>query len=209
VRKIGESLVKFGTIENPDDMFLFIPDELELFIIFPDSYEIKDIVAERKNTWTAQKEYKSRPHIITAGPLTPEEINKHIVSAHDAIVAKVVAGEAPIPRPETGAITFGLCGSAAGTVEGRAHMVVNSEDVFTVQPGDIVVCPSMSSGWTPILPLAKGIVTNGGGSLSHACIHCREYDIPLVSNTGNGTMVIHEGDKIKLDADEGLVFKVK
>jgi len=209
VRKIGESLVKFGTIEDPDDMFLFIPDELELFIIFPDSYEVKDIVAERKNTWTAQKEYKSRPPIVAAGPLTAEAINKHIVSAHDAIVAKVVAGEAPIPRPETGAITFGLCGSAAGTVEGRAHMVISNEDVLATQPGDIIVCPSMSSGWTPILPLAKGIVTNGGGSLSHACIHCREYDIPLVSNTGNGTMVIQEGDKIKLDADEGLVFKVK
>ena len=32
VRKIGERLVKFGTIGSPDDMFFFIPDELELFI---------------------------------------------------------------------------------------------------------------------------------------------------------------------------------
>ena len=209
VRKIGESLVKFGTIEDPDDMFLFIPDELELFIAFPDSYEVKDIVAERKNTWTAQKEFKSRSHIVTAGPLTPEEINKHIASTHDAIVAKVVAGDAPIPRPETGAICFGLCGSPAGTVEGRAHLIVTNEDVLTTQPGDIIVCPGMSSGWTPILPLVKGMVTSGGGSLGHACIHCREYDIPLVSNTGNGTMVIQEGEKIRVDADEGLVFRVK
>jgi pyruvate,water dikinase len=209
VRKIGESLVKFGTIEDPDDMFLFIPEELELFIIYPDSYEIKDIVADRKKTWTAQKEYKSRSHIITRGALTPEEINKHIISAHDAIVAKVVAGEAPKQRPETGAILFGNCGSPAGTVEGRAHLVVTNEDVLSTQPGDIIVVPGMSSGWTPILPLAKGMVTSGGGSLSHACIHCREYDIPLVSNTGNGTLVIQEGEKIRVDADEGLVFRIK
>jgi phosphoenolpyruvate-protein kinase (PTS system EI component) len=52
-------------------------------------------------------------------------------------------------------------------------------------------------------------VTNSGGSLSHACIHCREYDIPLVSNTGNGTMVIKEGEKIRVDATEGLVFRIK
>jgi len=209
VRKIGESLVKFGTIEDPDDMFLFIPEELELFIIYPDSYEIKDIVADRKKNWIAQKEYKSRSHIITAGPLTPADINKHITSAHDAIVAKVVAGEAPTQRPETGAILFGNCGSPAGTVEGRAHLVVTNEDVMATQPGDIIVCPGMSSGWTPILPLAKGMVTAGGGSLGHACIHCREYDIPLVSNTGNATLVIQEGEKIKVDADEGLVFRVK
>jgi pyruvate,water dikinase len=209
VRKIGESLVKFGTIEDPDDMFLFIPEELELFIIFPDSYEIKDIVADRKKTWTAQKEYKSRSHIITRGTLTPDDINRHIASAHDAIVAKVVAGEAPAQRPETGAILFGNCGSPAGTVEGRAHLVVTNEDVLSTQPGDIIIVPGMSSGWTPILPLAKGMVTSGGGSLSHACIHCREYDIPLVSNTGNGTLVIQEGEKIRVDADEGLVFRIK
>jgi pyruvate,water dikinase len=209
IRKIGEKVVKFGTISEPDDMFFFIPEELELFIIYPDSYEVKDIIAERREKWTAQKEFRSRPHIITAGPITPEDINKHQAAVHDAIVAKVVAGDAPIPRPETGAIAFGLCGSPAGTVEGTAHLVINNEDVFSTKPGDIIVAPGMSSGWTPILPLAKGIVTNGGGCLSHACIHCREYDIPLVSNTGNGTLVINEGDKIKLDADEGLVFKVK
>jgi pyruvate,water dikinase len=209
VRKIGERLVKFGTIGTPDDMFFFIPDELELFIAYPDSYEVKDLVEERRKTWTAQKEFRTRPPIVSAGPITPEDINKHMSSVHDAIVAKVVAGEHAIPRPETGAILFGNCGSPAGTVEARAHLVVSNEDVFTVQPGDILVCPSMSSGWTPVLPLAKGIVTNGGGSLSHACIHCREYDIPLVSNTGNGTMVIKEGEKIKVDATNGLVFQVK
>jgi phosphohistidine swiveling domain-containing protein len=209
VRKIGERLVKFGTIGAPDDMFFFIPDELELFIAYPDSYEVKDLVEERRKTWTAQKEYRSRPPVYSDRPLTPEIINKHQASVHDAIVSKVVAGEYAPPRPETGAISFGNCGSPAGTVEGRAHLVVTDADVFKVQPDEIVVCPSMSSGWTPILPLVKGMVTNGGGSLSHACIHCREYDIPLVSNTRDGTMVINDGEKIRIDADKGLIFRVK
>lgn len=209
VRKIGERLVKFGTIGAPDDMFFFIPDELELFINYPDSYEVKDLVEERRKTWIAQKEYRSRPPVYSDRPLTPEFINKHQAAVHDAIVAKVVAGDYAPPRPETGAICFGNCGSPAGTTEGKARLVVSDTDVFKVQPGEIVVCPSMSSGWTPILPLAKGIVTNGGGSLSHACIHCREYNIPLVSNTRDGTMVIKDGEKIRVDATEGLVFRVK
>jgi pyruvate,water dikinase len=207
VRKIGERLVKFGTIESPDDMFFFIPDELELFINYPDSYDVKDLAEERKQMWTAQKEYRSRPPIFTSRPLTPEEINKHQISTHDAIVSKVVAGAEAVRRPETGAICFGNCGSPAGTSEGRAHLVLVNEDVFTMQPGDILVCPSMSSGWTPVLPMAKGIVTNGGGSLSHACIHGREYDIPVVSNTRDATMVIKDGEKIRVDATEGLVFR--
>jgi len=207
VRQIGERLVKFGTIESPDDMFFFIPDELELFINYPDSYDVKDLAEERKKTWTAQKEYRSRPPIFTSRPLTPEDINKHQISTHDAIVSKVVAGAEAARRPETGAICFGNCGSPAGTTEGRAHLVLTNEDAFAVQPGDILVCPSMSSGWTPVLPMAKGIVTNGGGSLSHACIHGREYDIPVVSNTRDATMVIKEGEKIRVDATEGLVFR--
>jgi pyruvate,water dikinase len=208
VRQIGKRLVKFGTIESPDDMFFFIPDELELFISYPDSYDVKDLAEERKKMWMAQKEYRSRPPIFTSRPLTPEDINKHQISVHDAIVSKVVAGAEAVRRPETGAICFGNCGSPAGTAEGRAHLVLLNEDVFTVQPGDILVCPSMSSGWTPVLPMAKGIVTNGGGSLSHACIHGREYDIPVVSNTRDATMVIKEGEKIRVDATEGLVFRV-
>lgn len=208
VRKIGERLVKFGTIESPDDMFFFIPDELELFIAYPDSYEVKDLVEERRKTWTAQKEYRTRPPIITSRPMTAEDINKHQAAVHDAIVSKVVAGEHAPPRPETGAICFGNCGSPSGVAEGTARIVVTDTDIYRVQPGEILVCPSMSSGWTPVLPLARGIVTNGGGSLSHAGIHCREYDIPLVSNTGNATLVIQEGEKIRVDANQGLVFRL-
>ena len=208
VRKIGERLVRFGTIESPDDMFLFIPDELELFIAYPDSYEVKDIAEERRKTWIAQKEYRTRSPIITNRKLTPEDINKHHLAVHDAIVSKIVVGEYAPPRPETGAICFGNCGSPAGVAEGKARLVVTDADIFRVQPGDILVCPSMASGWTPVLPLAKAIVTNGGGSLSHACIHGREYDIPVVSNTGNATLVIKEGEKIRVDAEQGLVFRV-
>jgi pyruvate,water dikinase len=208
-RKIGERLVKFGTISVPDDMYFFIPDELELFIAYPDSYEVKDLVEERRKVWTAQKEYRSRSGLISSKPLTTEDINKHQQSVHDAIVSKVVAGEQATPRPETGAICFGNCGSPAGTAEGKVRLVITDPDIFKVQPGEIVVCPGMASGWTPILPLVKGMVTNGGGSLSHACIHCREYDIPLVSNTRDGTMVIKDGEKVRIDATEGLVFRVK
>jgi len=209
VRKIGERLVKFGTIESPDDMFFFIPDELELFIAYPDSYEVKDIVEERRKIWTAQKENRTRSPIVTNRQLTAEDINKHHFSVHDPIVSKIVAGEYAPPRPETGAICFGNTGSPAGAAEGKACLVVTDTDVFKVQPGDILVCPAMSSGWTPVLPLAKGIVTNGGGSLSHACIHGREYDFPVVSNTGNATLVIQDGEKIRLDAEQGLVFRVQ
>jgi len=208
VRKIGERLVRAGTMESPDDMFFFIPDELELFIACPEAYDLREIVAERRKNWIAQKEYKSRPAIISARKMTPEEINAHHVAVHDPMITKISTGEYAPPRPETGAICFGNCGSPSGVTEGRARMVVHEPDVYQVQPGDIMVCPAMSSGWTPVLPLIKGIVTNGGGALGHACVVGREYDIPVVSQTNNATMVIKDGERIRVDADQGLVFRV-
>ena len=208
VRKIGERLVRFGTIESPDDMFFFIPDELELFIAYPDSYEVKEIAEERRKNWIAQKEYRTRSPIITDRQLTSEDIHQHHITVHDPIISKIAIGEHAPPRPETGAICFGNCGSPSGIAEGKARLVVTDTDIYRVQLGDILVCPAMSSGWTPVLPLVKGIVTNGGGSLSHACILGREYDMPVVSNTGNATLVIQDGEKIRVDANQGLVFRV-
>jgi phosphohistidine swiveling domain-containing protein len=155
----------------------------------------------------AQKEYRSRPAIISARQLTPEEINKHQVAVHDPIITKISTGEYAPPRPETGAICFGNCGSPSGVAEGKARMVVHEPDVYQVQPGDIMVCPAMSSDWTPVLPLLKGLVTNGGGALGHACVVGREYDIPVVSQTNNATLVINDGERIRVDADQELVFR--
>jgi phosphohistidine swiveling domain-containing protein len=56
--------------------------------------------------------------------------------------------------------------------------------------------------------MVKAVVTDGGGSVSHACIVGREYDVPVVSNTGDGTYKIKTGDRVRVDSKEGLVFKL-
>lgn len=42
----------------------------------------------------------------------------------------------------------------------------------------------------------KGIITNEGGVLSHACIIAREYDIPCIVGTSNATTVLMDGDEV-------------
>jgi pyruvate,water dikinase len=49
------------------------------------------------------------------------------------------------------------------------------------------------------------LVTDIGGILGHGSIVAREYGIPAVVGTGNGTQRIKHGQMIELDGDGGTV----
>lgn len=207
ILKIGERLLKYGTISRPDDLFFLIPDEIETLIALPENYEAGDIAEERRQLWQAQKEYRSRPNFISRGPMEPEETAKHVIEAKDPIVSLVSIGTLVTPRPETGAILFGNCGNT-GEAEGAARILVSEADVGKVEPSDILVCPATYASWSTIFPLLKGVVADGAGIAHHTCIIGREYDIPVVITTGTATQVLKDGDRIRVKADEGLVFRL-
>ena len=50
-----------------------------------------------------------------------------------------------------------------------------------------------------------GVVTDKGGILSHAAIVAREFAIPAVVNTRNGTTAIPDGALIRIDGAAGTV----
>jgi len=64
--------------------------------------------------------------------------------------------------------------------------------------------PSMMS----IIRKAKAIVTDEGGITSHAAIVSRELGIPTVIGTVYCTNIFKDGDKIQVDADNGVVRKL-
>jgi pyruvate,water dikinase len=51
----------------------------------------------------------------------------------------------------------------------------------------------------------KATVCDIGGIMSHAAIICREYGLPAVVGTGTGTKRIRTGDRIRVDANTGVV----
>ena len=55
------------------------------------------------------------------------------------------------------------------------------------------------------LAIAGAIVTNTGGVLSHAAIEAREYAVPCVVGTGNGTRIIPDGAQVTVDGSSGVV----
>ncbi|MCK5452259.1 MAG: pyruvate, water dikinase, partial [Candidatus Aenigmarchaeota archaeon] len=53
------------------------------------------------------------------------------------------------------------------------------------------------------------IVTDEGGALSHAAIVSREMGIPCIVGTGMATRALKNGDIISVDANRGVVKKLK
>jgi pyruvate,water dikinase len=48
-------------------------------------------------------------------------------------------------------------------------------------------------------------VSDIGGSMSHAAIVAREYGLPAVVGTGNATVRIRDGQRIRVDGGRGTV----
>jgi pyruvate,water dikinase len=58
-----------------------------------------------------------------------------------------------------------------------------------------------------LMQQAGGIITAGGGMLSHAAIVARELGKPCIVDAGD-TSMLNEGDMIELDADTGIVKRI-
>jgi pyruvate,water dikinase len=73
-------------------------------------------------------------------------------------------------------------------------------------PGDILVTRATTPAWTPFFGVVSGLVINVGGMLSHAAIVAREFGIPAVVGTINGTALIPDGATITVDGTSGIVL---
>jgi len=98
-----------------------------------------------------------------------------------------------------------------GRVEGTARVVflgfkTNPEDLEKIQHGDILVTSMTRPQFLLQIRRASAIVTDQGGMLCHAAIVAREFNIPCIVGTQHGMEKIKDGQKIIVDANEGVIY---
>lgn len=59
--------------------------------------------------------------------------------------------------------------------------------------------------WSVLFPSIGALVTDVGGMLSHPAIIAREYRIPAVVATGEGTSRLTDGQIVSVDGIAGIV----
>jgi pyruvate, water dikinase len=201
---VGKRFAQLGTIDNADDIFYLMPDEVRKACINPDMFNLRPVVDRRKaewNTWTS----KDAPPAFMKEGFTFEDAMGGLVGSLDPIALKVVVGTMPVARPELKADLYGVCGSP-GVAEGTVKIIWKEEELSKIQKGDILVAPTTSPSWTPVFSLLAGVVVDRGASLSHAAIVGREFGIPVVMNTFEGSRILKDGMRIRVDANMGAVY---
>jgi rifampicin phosphotransferase len=117
-----------------------------------------------------------------------------------------------IPRPQDvmdeDFILIGSPGSP-GIASGPARIVHDVSEFGNLLPGEVLVAPATNPAWTPLFQRAVAVVVDMGGAASHAAIVAREYGVPAVMGTFDGTKKLTNGQMIQVDGSRGLVLKTK
>ena len=107
--------------------------------------------------------------------------------------------------PRTGVLLAGTPASR-GRAEGPVRIIRGPDEFNRLRSGDILVCPYTNPSWTPLFQRAAAVVVDMGGLGSHAAIVAREYGIPAVMGTGEGTTALSDGQHVVVDGNTGTVI---
>jgi rifampicin phosphotransferase len=102
-----------------------------------------------------------------------------------------------------GARSLSGFGAGSGVGVGTVRVLSTPSDRF--EPGEILVARATDIGWTPLFPLAAGIVTELGGTLSHAAIVAREYGVPTVVGVAHATKALVTGMRVRVHGNSGNI----
>lgn len=179
--EIGRRLVNFGVLTAPEDVFHLKFADLKLIQEpFPPGSKI---VEELHNLVQRRKEKRQSLEKI---PL----IDPRLYQSESL---------------DSQAILTGTSGSP-GVAEGPVRIIHSASEFGHLQQGDILVAPYTNPAWTPLFQRAAAVVADGGAAGSHAAIVAREYGVPAVMGTVDGTRKLVNGQRVRVDGNRGLVF---
>ncbi|WP_284232121.1 PEP-utilizing enzyme [Mycobacterium antarcticum] len=176
LREQGRRMVAAGTLNEVDDVFYLLVDELDAAP--PD---LPAIVARRRAEQAALQEL-----------VTPE-----------AFSGQWLPTLGPGDAARDGEVLHGI-GVSGGRVRGLVR-IVHAETIDDLQPGEILVAKVTDVGYTPAFAYAAAVVTELGGPTSHAAIVAREFGVPCVVNARGAAARLANGTLIEVDGATGDV----
>ncbi|BAY76323.1 PEP-utilizing enzyme [Nostoc linckia NIES-25] len=103
----------------------------------------------------------------------------------------------------------GLPAAGGRTVANALVTIDSQQKPEQIPKGVILVVPTITPDWLPLLQQVSGIITERGGLTSHAAILARELGIAAVVNATSATSLIQTGERLLLDGDRGEVYRIE
>jgi rifampicin phosphotransferase len=186
MRELGARMVAAGVFDDIEDFGFLTMDEMPAFLANPGSFSAT--VRTRRADYNKLTE--SIPAFVFDGYSDP-----HTWERKDA---------SSVQRLAVGDVLAGMPG-CTGVAEGRARVILDSNDPAALEPGDILIAPITDPSWTPLFVPAAAVVVDVGAPLSHAIIVSRELGIPCVISATDATRRIPDGAMVRVDGNTGMV----
>ena len=177
----GRRLGTAGVLDTPEDVYHLRLEELEAIA---DASRLDP--GERDRLRDVMRRRSARREELTGVPLIDPNLVFPPLADDNALVTGTPAG--------------------GGRVSGAVRVVREPSEFGTLRQGEILVCPATNPSWTPLFQRAAAVVVDSGGLGSHAAIVAREYGIPAIMGTGQGTSVLSNGQQVIVDGGSGRVM---
>jgi pyruvate,water dikinase len=99
-------------------------------------------------------------------------------------------------------------GVSPGVASAPVRVVSDQGQFHRLRPGEVLVCPHTTPAWTPLFASLSAVVTETGGTVSHAAIVAREYGIPAVMAVPGATRTLATGEEVLVDGNRGTVTRL-
>jgi phosphoenolpyruvate synthase/pyruvate phosphate dikinase len=99
--------------------------------------------------------------------------------------------------------------AAGGFVIGKVFVINSIDKLKNFKEGEILVTSMTAPDYVMAMKKASAIITDEGGITCHAAIIARELKKPCIIGTKIATQVLHDGDLVEVDADQGIVRILK
>lgn len=196
-----------------------------------DAHSLTYFIADKINFEIVRRKYLSVNQIRTVPPFDIEKVFKNEIGAKEmnsdyklvvywfekkkikkmnGLQAKLKVAQiiSNIPKPKKTNLIKGEM-AFAGKVRGKVKLILEQKDFSKFKKGDILVTRITDPSYIPIMKMAKAIITDIGGITCHAAIVSRELKKTCVIGTKIATQVLKDGDLVEVDANKGIIKKLK
>ena len=200
VLAVGDALVRDGVIADRSDVFFLHQDEVRDALV--NGGDRRETVTKRRASVEAAAQASPPGAVGTPpGPPPPGFVDPFM----DAIVTRLLGIKPPAEGEVDPAVIDGVAGSP-GIYRGVARVVKSLDEAGDLEDGEIMVCEMTLPPWVPMFSIAGAVVSDVGGVMSHCAIVAREFGIPAVVGTVDGTTRIKTGQTITVDGIKGDVY---
>jgi phosphohistidine swiveling domain-containing protein len=201
VLAVGDALARDGVIDGRGDVFFLYRDEVRDALA--NGGDRRTTVTERKAS--VQAAAKASPPGAVGTPPPPPQPGSFVDPFMDALVTRLLGIKPPPEGEQDPDVIDGVPGSP-GIYRGVARVVHSLEEAGDLEDGEIMVCEMTLPPWVPMFSIAGAVVSDVGGVMSHCAIVAREFNIPAVVGSVDGTTRITSGQTITVDGIKGVVY---